>query len=127
LPTNLKVVKLIEDAKKVFYKGPNVIDVGVGERRTENESHRDEIVLIAYVKEKLPADAVEKHCLISTAFAGIATDVLAQFWPDALERTYAPLLSKGGGSCCTILSVSQQLRQPDNFVVVQMTRKDEKP
>ena len=96
MPPNLDVVKLIEDAKKVFYKGPNVIDVGIGERRTENESHRDEIVLIAYVKKKLPADAVEKHCLISTAFAGIATDVLTQFGPDALERTYAPYFRREG-------------------------------
>lgn len=83
LSPDLDPVQLIEDAKSNLYKDPNVIGFGIGERRQIGESRRDEVVLIAYVKEKLPADAVREDLMIPASFQNMATDVVAPFGPDA--------------------------------------------
>lgn len=83
LPPDIDPVGLIERAKKTFYRDPNVIGVGIGERRKGGESHPDETVLIAYVKQKLPIGEVAKEHKIPSGFEGIATDVVAPFGPDA--------------------------------------------
>lgn len=83
IPENTDVFTLIEDAKKDFYKDPNVIGVGVGNRRKGGETHQDEVALIVYVKNKLPKEEVDKDYLIKPEFEGMATDVVAPFGPDA--------------------------------------------
>ena len=83
IPENVDVIELIEGAKKAFYQDPNVIGVGIGERRKEDQSHRDEVALIVYVKAKLPKGDINKDYLIPSAFQEIATDVVAPFGLDA--------------------------------------------
>ena len=86
IPENADVSKLIEDAKMVFYKDPNIIGVGVGNRRKGDESHHDEVALIVYVKTKLPNSDVNEDYIIPSEFQGIATDVVAPFGPDAPQE-----------------------------------------
>lgn len=86
IPKNADVSKLIEDAKDVLYKDPNVIGVGIGERRKGDETHHDEIALIVYVKTKLPEGEVNKDHLIPPEFQGMKTDVVAPFGPDAPQE-----------------------------------------
>ncbi len=83
LSPDLDPVQLIEDAKKKFYEDPNVIGFGIGERRQGGKSHTGEAVLIAFVKEKLPKDAVRNKFVIPASFQNMATDVVAPFGPDA--------------------------------------------
>jgi hypothetical protein len=83
IPENADVIKLIEDAKKAFYKDPNVIGVGVGERRKENATRHGEVALIVYVKTKLPEGTVNPDYRIPASFQGMATDVVAPFSADA--------------------------------------------
>ena len=83
IPENVDISKLIEDAEKSFYEDPNVIGVGVGNRRKGDEIHDDEVALIVYVKTKLPKGEVNKNYLIPQKFQGMATDVVAPFGPDA--------------------------------------------
>lgn len=87
IPENADVSKLIEDAKKVFYKDPNVIGVGVGNRRKEGKTHHDEVALIIYVKTKLIKNKIEKEYLIPQEFQGMATDVVAPFGLDAPQES----------------------------------------
>lgn len=87
IPENADVSKLIEDAKKVLYKDPNVIGVGVGNRRKGiDETHHDEVALIVYVKTKLPNSDLSKDYIIPSKFQGIATDVVAPFGLDAPQE-----------------------------------------
>ena len=86
IPENADVSKLIGDAKKVFYKDPNIIGIGVGHRRKGDETHHDEVALIIYVKTKLPKSEVDKNYIIPSEFQGIATDVVAPFGPDAPQE-----------------------------------------
>jgi hypothetical protein len=86
IPENADVMKLIEDAKKVFYKDPNVIGVGVGNRRKGGEIHHDEVALVVYLKTRAPKGDVNKRCLIPSGFQGIATDVVAPFGLDAPQE-----------------------------------------
>lgn len=83
LSPDIDPIKLIEDAKDIYYKDPNVIGFGIGERRQQGELHTNEVVLIAYVKEKLPTDAVREDFMIPASFQKMATDVVAPFGPDA--------------------------------------------
>lgn len=83
IPDDVDVVTLIEEAKKVFYKDPNVIGVGIGERRKDGETQHDQIVLIVYVKNKLPKDEIADEHLIPAEFQGMRTDVVAPFGPEA--------------------------------------------
>lgn len=78
---DLKVGDLLERARKAFYIDPNVIGVGVGHRRVRGQTHRDEIALIVYVKEKLPQEGLA--LVVPREFEGIGTDVVAPFSPDA--------------------------------------------
>lgn len=82
-PAEIDVITLIEDAKKVFYKDPNVIGVGLGNRRQGGETHADEVALIIYVKEKLDKAEIDSDYMIPAEFEGLATDVVAPFGPDA--------------------------------------------
>ena len=77
LSPDIDPIKLIEDAKDIYYKDPNVIGFGIGERRQQGELHTNEVVLIAYVKEKLPTDAVREDFMIPASFQKMATDVVA--------------------------------------------------
>ncbi len=83
IPEDADVGKLMEDAREAFYKDPNVIGVGIGNRRKGDETHHDEAALIVYVKTKLPKGEVNKNYLIPREFQGMATDVFAPFSPDA--------------------------------------------
>ncbi|MCH8135664.1 MAG: hypothetical protein IIB77_06780, partial [Proteobacteria bacterium] len=83
LPPDIDPVQLIQDAKSHFYKDPNVIGIGIGERRQGGQPHTGESVLIAYVKEKLPKDAIKSDFVIPESFQQMATDVVAPFGPDA--------------------------------------------
>lgn len=82
-PAEVDVIALIEDAKSVFYRDPNVIGVGIGYRRKGGETHRDEVALIVYVKHKLDRADVKSDNLVPAEFQGIGTDVVAPFGPDA--------------------------------------------
>ena len=53
IPDNVDMSKLLQDAKDAFYKDPNVIGVGIGNRRKGDEIHHDEVALVVYVKTKL--------------------------------------------------------------------------
>ncbi|MFQ5534277.1 MAG: hypothetical protein ACE5EM_05585 [Sphingomonadales bacterium] len=81
-PAEADPITLIEDAKEVFYKDPNVIGVGIGHHRKDGETHEDEVALIVYVKEKLARDDVTGEFLIPDEFQGMGTDVVAPFGPD---------------------------------------------
>ena len=83
LPPDIDPIQLIEDAKSEFYKDPNVIGVGIGDKRRDGQVHAGDIVLIAYVKEKIPVDAVTEEFVIPTNFRNLATDVVAPFGADA--------------------------------------------
>lgn len=83
VPTGDEVTALFERAKAELYKDPNVIGVGIGERRQGGEVRHDEIALVVYVKEKLPKRDVAKEFLVPGAFGGMTTDVVAPFSPDA--------------------------------------------
>ncbi len=83
VPPGVNVSKLLEDAQNAFYKDPNVIGVRVGERRKGGETQRGEVVLIVFVKEKLPPSRVDEDYLIPVEFQGMPTDVVAPFGPDA--------------------------------------------
>jgi hypothetical protein len=84
LPADANVWELIEQAKEKFYKDPNVIGVGVGpKRRDQEDASHDEIALIVYVKEKLPLEDVRPEYVIAREFEGMGTDVFAPLSPDA--------------------------------------------
>ncbi len=82
LPGDADVFQILEHAREAFYKDPNVIGVGIGERRKDEATHHDEIALIVHVKEKVDTDEVTKEFLIPPEFHGIGTDVVAPFGPD---------------------------------------------
>lgn len=86
IPEGVDVIELIEAAKKAFYQDPNVIGVGVGERRKEGLVHHDEVALIVYVKAKLPKADVNKDYFIPSAFQEMVTDVVAPFGSDAPQE-----------------------------------------
>ena len=83
IPADLNVINLIEDAKKEFYKDPNVIGVGVGERRKSGTTHRGQVTLVAYVKTKLRPEDVNPDYPIPPDFQGIPTDVVEPFGPES--------------------------------------------
>ena len=83
IPEDLDRSQFIEDAKAAFYGDPNVIGVGIGDRRKDGETHSDELVLIVYVKEKAGADAVDPDSLIPAEFRGMETDVVEPFSADS--------------------------------------------
>lgn len=83
VPADVNVFERIEAAKNEFYKDPNVIGVGFGPRRKDQETHEDEVTLIAYVKEKLPEDEVDPEYLVPEEFEGMRTDVVTPFSPEA--------------------------------------------
>ena len=83
IPENVDLSSLVEDAKKVFYEDPNVIGVGVGHRRRGAATLHDEMVLIVYVKTKVPEDDVVTDYRIPREFRGMATDVVVAFAPDS--------------------------------------------
>ena len=83
IPVGTDVITLIKDAKKVFYKDPNVIGVGIGNKRVFGEIHKGDIALIIYVKTKQKRDLVKKEYLIPAEFQGMRTDVVAPFGIDA--------------------------------------------
>ncbi len=79
IPENVDLSQFIEDAKEAFYRDPNVIGVGIGERRRGGETQSDELVLIVYVKVKAEAGAVDPDSLIPPEFGGMSTDVVEPF------------------------------------------------
>ena len=83
IPVDTDTITLIENAKNVFYKDPNVIGIGIGNNRVSGEVNEDEIALIVYVKTKLPKDQVESKHLIPEEFEGMGTDVVPPFCTDA--------------------------------------------
>lgn len=83
IPADVDVIDLIETAKEQLYHDPNIVGVGIGPRRRDDEIEHDEITLIVYVKEKLPEDAVKTDNLVPEEIDGIPTDVVAPFGPDA--------------------------------------------
>lgn len=85
-PVDVDVIALIEDAKKAFYKDPDVIGIGIGHRRKAGETHHDEVALIVYVGEKRIEDEVASDHLIPPEFQGMGTDVVAPFGPDAPQE-----------------------------------------
>lgn len=82
-PADVNVFELIESAKDELYEDPNVIGVGFGPRRRNNEIHEDEVTLVVYVKEKLPESDIDSEYLVPEEFEGMATDVVAPFGPEA--------------------------------------------
>ena len=85
-PADVDIITLIEDAKTVFYKDPNVIGVGIGHHRKGGETLTDEIALIVYVKEKLDKADIKSDYLVPAEFQGMGTDVVAPFGPDAPQE-----------------------------------------
>ncbi len=79
IPENVELSHLLDDAKKAFYQDPNVIGVGIGERRRGGETHSDELVLIVYVQEKAEAGVIDSDKLIPPDFEGMATDIVEPF------------------------------------------------
>jgi len=77
-PPDLDISKLIKDAKKEFYKDPNVIGVGVGTRRKGGVTNEEVSVLIVYVKTKASKDE-KPEFPIPSEFQGVATDVVEPF------------------------------------------------
>ena len=82
LPTDVDVIKLLDAAKKEFYKDPSVIGVGIGSRRKDGETREDETTIIVYVREKILDADVKSKYRIPPLFQGIRTDVVAPFGPD---------------------------------------------
>lgn len=74
---------MIEQAKAKYYADPNVIGVGIANRRVGQRSHDDEIALVIYVKEKLPVGEIRPEFAVDAEFNGMGTDVVAPFGADA--------------------------------------------
>ncbi len=82
IPQDTDISQILVDAKEAFYRDPNVIGVGTGERRRRGETHPDELALIVYVKTKV-ADVVNPDYRIPPEFRGMLTDVVEAFSPDS--------------------------------------------
>jgi hypothetical protein len=87
IPAELDVFGVLEEAKKAFYKDPNVIGVGLANRRKGGVVHPDEKVLVVYVKQKLAKDDVAKEHLVPDKFGELRTDVWQPFGPDTPQES----------------------------------------
>lgn len=85
LPAHIDVSHLLDSGRKRFYRDPNVIGVGVGLRRRAGKTI-NEAVLIVYVKQKQPRDAVSNDHLVPAQFENVPTDVVAPFECDYIKE-----------------------------------------
>ncbi|MFF7642973.1 hypothetical protein [Streptomyces canus] len=90
VPGALTPAELLERARSQFYSDPNVIGVGIGERRVGGQAQDGQVALIVYVKEKLEEaqlDKEEQAVPVPRQFEGMGTDVVAPFGPDSPTET----------------------------------------
>ena len=86
IPADMDVISILDEARKAFYEDPNVIGVGIGNRRKHGVVIPGEISLIVYVKEKRPEEEVFGDYLIPPEFHKISTDVWQPFGPEAPQE-----------------------------------------
>ena len=82
-PSGIEATALLDRARAELYKDPNVIGVGIGERRKRGAVQEGDISLVVYVKEKRAKSDVAKQYLVPEEIGGLATDVVAPFSPEA--------------------------------------------
>jgi hypothetical protein len=69
---SLDVLGILNNARKIFYKDPNVIGIGIGPRRVNNIK-RNEQALLVYVAQKLPEMDLAPAYIIPKDFMGLKT------------------------------------------------------
>jgi hypothetical protein len=75
VPKSLDVLGILNNARKIFYKDPNVIGIGIGPRRVNNIK-RNEQALLVYVAQKLPEMDLAPAYIIPKDFMGLKTDIV---------------------------------------------------
>jgi len=87
LSASLDFNNILKRARDIFYRDDNVVGVGFGPRRVDDEVRREENALLVYVLQKLPESALDSEKLIPKDFMGVKTDVIEAFAHEGTETT----------------------------------------
>ncbi len=123
LAEQIRLTKLLPQAKEELMKYPGVRDVGVG-LRERNDLATDEIVFRVYVTDKKPPSKLPKNAMIPDKVLGVPTDIVLEPRPRLTDDSskYRPLqggiqigndTTSGAG---TIACIAQ--RNTDGSIVV---------